>query len=31
MAAQITGLAKLLRIQEIDMTVLQNLSVERFI
>ena len=31
MAAQITGLAKFLRIQEIDMTVLQNLSVERFI
>ena len=31
MTAQITGLAKLLRIQKIDMTVLQNLSVERFI
>ena len=31
MTAQITGLAKFLRIQEIDMTVLQNLSVERFI
>ena len=31
MTAQITGLAKLLRIQKIDMTVLQNLLVERFI
>ena len=31
MAAQITGLAKLLRIQEIDMTVLQNLSVKGFV
>ena len=31
MAAQITSLAKLLRIQKIDMTVLQNLAVERFI
>ena len=31
MTTQITGLAKLLRIQKIDMTVLQNLSVERFI